>query len=176
MLPESFPARGEHLSQQWPLLESLDLSSFEPGKTLTSAVVAELTSGAKQLVNTHIEEDVTISAEENLKRVLKCAKILQFAFELEQYQAEEVEQDLERKVDALANDLQEAENDCEELRMQVRNQRQRLRFPPRGLFSSAALTPGHLSLPLSLSLLSFRRSPGTERRTWPPRTRRSSWF
>ena len=152
MLPESFPARGEHLSQQWPLLESLDLSSFEPGKTLTSAVVAELTSGAKQLVNTHIEEDVTISAEENLKRVLKCAKILQFAFELEQYQAEEVEQDLERKVDALANDLQEAENDCEELRMQVRNQRQRLRFPPRGLFSSAALTPGHLSLPLSVSL------------------------
>ena len=87
MLPESFPARGEHLSQQWPLLESLDLSSFEPGKTLTSAVVAELTSGAKQLVNTHIEEDVTVSAEENLKRVLKCAKILQFAFELEQYQA-----------------------------------------------------------------------------------------
>ena len=55
MLPESFPARGEHLSQQWPLLESLDLSSFEPGKTLTSAVVAELTSGAKQLVNTHIQ-------------------------------------------------------------------------------------------------------------------------
>ena len=153
MLPESFPARGEHLSQQWPLLESLDLSSFEPGKTLTSAVVAELTSGAKQLVNTHIEEDVTVSAEENLKRVLKCAKILQFAFELEQYQAEEVEQDLERKVDALANDLQEAENDCEELRMQVRTQRQRLRSPPRGLFSSAALTPGHLSLPLPLSLV-----------------------
>ena len=93
-----------HLSQQWHLFESLDLSSFEPGKTLTSAVVAELTSGAKQLAQTHIEEDATVSAEENLKRVLKVAKILQYAFELEQYQAEEVEQDLERKVDALAQD------------------------------------------------------------------------
>ncbi|QDZ23166.1 putative centrosomal protein [Chloropicon primus] len=119
MLPESFPARGEHLSQQWQVFEGLDLASFEPGKTLTSAVVAELTSGAKQLVQMHIEEDVTVSAEENLKRVLKVAKILQYAFELEQYQAEEIEQDLERKVDTLAQDLQEAEHDCETLRLQI---------------------------------------------------------
>ena len=119
MLPESFPARGDHLSQQWHLFENVDLSAFEPGKVLTSAVVAELTSAAKQLVQTHIEEDATVSAEENLKRVLKVAKILQYAFELEQYQAEEIEQDLERKVDALAQDLQEAENDCESLRLQV---------------------------------------------------------
>ena len=55
MLPESFPARGDHLSQQWHLFENVDLSAFEPGKVLTSAVVAELTSGAKQLVQTHIE-------------------------------------------------------------------------------------------------------------------------
>lgn len=124
MLPESFGARGEHLSKQWASFEGLDLSSFEPGKTLTSAVVAELSSSAKTLVSTHIEEDVTVSPEENLKRILKVAKILQYAFELEQYQAEEVEADLERKVDTLAQDLEEAENDCESLRLQIERNNQ----------------------------------------------------
>ena len=68
MLPESFPARGENLGKLWASsFESLDLSAFEPGKTLNSAVVAELTSGAKTLVSSHIEADATLSPEENVQ-------------------------------------------------------------------------------------------------------------
>ena len=124
MLPETFAPRVEHLGSLWGEIDALDFGPYEGGAPLNASAVAKLTSAAKALVSTHLDDDKTITAEENVRRLLKVAKVMQYAYEFQQYQSEEIESDLEKKVDTLAEDLQDAEAECDTLRSQLERNNQ----------------------------------------------------